>query len=160
MDGAQKTAASPAASHRWNTDPLPLLTEVFAVGGRVPLAVTGGSMRPFLREGRDTVLLSAPKRVKKGDVVFFRRINGQWVLHRVVAVKADGYLLNGDAQLWTEPVPVGRVMAVVTGVRRGEKEFSTRALRWRVPTTLWRWMRPCRRWMLALWRRRPRRKEK
>ena len=64
---------------------LPMCREILAVGGQVPLRVTGVSMQPFLKEGRDTVwLASLPARVRRGDVLLFVRPSGKLVLHRVM----------------------------------------------------------------------------
>jgi hypothetical protein len=42
------------------TEAAALFPELLKDGGRLPLAVTGRSMEPFLKEGRDTVWLVAP----------------------------------------------------------------------------------------------------
>jgi hypothetical protein len=70
--------------------------------------------------------------VEKGDVILFRRRNGQYVLHRIVAIGDDGILsLLGDAQILPEPVHPSQIRAVVTQVRRGEKLLTPHSLRWR-----------------------------
>lgn len=58
---------------------------------------TGRSMLPLLREYRDLVeIFPCPEAgPRRGDVVLFRR-NGSYVLHRVVRVTADGYVMRGD----------------------------------------------------------------
>ena len=44
-----------------------------ADGAELPLVVSGGSMRPFLAPGRDTVYLRAPDRpLRRGDIAFYR----------------------------------------------------------------------------------------
>ena len=98
----------------------------------VPVTVAGTSMTPFLDPG-DTVFLDLPNgAVEKGDVILFRRMGGQYVLHRIVAIGDDGILtLLGDAQLLPEPVHPSQVRAVVTGIRRGEKLLGPDSLRWR-----------------------------
>ena len=98
----------------------------------VPVTVAGTSMTPFLDPG-DTVFLDLPEgAVEKGDVILFQRRNGQYVLHRVVAVRENGMLeLLGDAQLRPEPVHPTQVRAVVTQVRREEKLLGPDSMRWR-----------------------------
>ena len=98
----------------------------------VPVTVAGTSMTPFLDPG-DTVFLDLPNgAVEKGDVILFQRTGGQYVLHRVVAVRENGILeLLGDAQLLPEPVHPSQVRAVVTEARRGEKLLTSHSLRWR-----------------------------
>ena len=98
----------------------------------VPVTVAGTSMTPFLDPG-DTVFLELCNgAVEIGDVILFRRTGGQYVLHRVVAVRENGMLeLLGDAQLRPEPVHPTQVRAVVTEARRGEKLLTPHSLRWR-----------------------------
>ena len=92
--------------------------EAFSQGKPVLLAVTGVSMEPFLKEGRDQVMLyPAEKRLKKGDVALFLRQGNQPVLHRVWRVCEEGYFFLGDAQRLPEgPVPVEWTLAVVQSV--------------------------------------------
>ena len=91
--------------------------------GMATLAVTGCSMLPMLRQGRDTVVLSpVSRRLKPGDIALYRRENGSYVLHRVIAVMPDGYRFCGDNQAELEPVFQDQLIAVVTGyIRKGKK---------------------------------------
>ena len=99
---------------------MPVLEELLAQGQTVNLTVTGSSMAPFLRHGRDQIRFRRPDRpLKRGDMAFFRRPNGQYVMHRVARVTSEGLWLIGDGQQSLEgPVPEGRVFAVVTQVCR------------------------------------------
>ena len=96
----------------------PLIEEALKKGGSFRFSPQGISMLPFLMAGRDEVLLSPGDTPKKYDICLFRRENGAFVLHRVVAVCKDGsYTFCGDNQLYHErSVPresiVGRVTAV------------------------------------------------
>lgn len=110
---------------------------VLAAGGEVTLAVTGNSMRPFLCQGRDRVHLKAPARPpRRGDILFFRRSTGEWVLHRVLHRTAEGYAVSGDAQLWVETVNREQVVAVVTAVEREGRRLSVGDPRLRVESAL------------------------
>lgn len=58
--------------------------------------VSGASMSPMLREGRDVVMIrkkSAPPCV--GDVVLYE-YGGELILHRVRKITPEGYLIRGD----------------------------------------------------------------
>ena len=72
---------------------LTVLQDEFAAGCEVALTVTGSSMEPLLRHLRDQVILMPPEKYvpKTGDIVFFRREDGAWVLHRIIGrtPKAD-----------------------------------------------------------------------
>lgn len=108
----------------------------------IPVTISGSSMTPFLDPG-DTVLLDLPpESIVPGDVILFTRAGGQYVLHRVIRVFPDGMLeLLGDAQVRSEPVHPSHVRAVVTCLRRGEKLYDARSLRWRFFRGPWRHIR-------------------
>ena len=57
---------------------------------------SGVSMEPLFRHRRDTIVIVPPKgRLGKYDVPLYRRGN-DYVLHRVVEVTPDGYVICGD----------------------------------------------------------------
>ena len=76
----------------------PIMKEVIESGGEFTFYPHGTSMMPLVREGVDQVVLIKADTVKKGDVVFYQRDNGQFVLHRVVKVKNGKYVMCGDNQ--------------------------------------------------------------
>lgn len=125
-----------------------LMDAVFAQGGVFRFAPTGGSMRPMLREKRDTVVL-APVRegVRKYDVILYRRADGQFVLHRVIRVEKSGELvLCGDAQVALERgIRPEQVRGVLVSFSREGREVSAKCVRYRVYAVLWVASRPARR---------------
>ncbi|MBS5048077.1 MAG: S24/S26 family peptidase [Firmicutes bacterium] len=101
-----------------------MLEELLREGQTLCLTVTGESMAPFLRHGRDQIRFRRPDRpLRRGDMAFFRRANGQYVMHRVLRAEKSGALyLVGDAQQEVEgPIAPQQVFAVVTEVCRKEK---------------------------------------
>ena len=76
----------------------PVMKEVLDSGGEFTFGPQGVSMMPLIRQGLDKVVLVKADSFKKGDAVFYRRDNGQFVLHRIVKVKKDGYVMCGDNQ--------------------------------------------------------------
>ena len=93
--------------------------------GRATLAVTGYSMLPKLRQGRDTVILAPVSgQLKLGDIALYQRENGSYVLHRVVSVTPEAYSFCGDNQAELEPVTHQQLIAVVSGYIRSGKEYS------------------------------------
>ena len=78
-------------------------------------------MRPLLREGRDSVLLSVPEEICRGDILLVR-YGDRFLLHRAVRVEAEGITLCGDALTEPEgPLPPSAVIAKVTAIFRGER---------------------------------------
>lgn len=146
------SAHTPRVLHA--TEAAALFPELLKDGGRLPLAVTGHSMEPFLKEGRDTVWLTAPsKPLRRGDIVFFSRPAGEWVLHRIVRLTPNGCVVNGDAQRWSEAVTTEQIVAVAEAVERGGRTLSCGGVRRVFFATVWQWLRPCRRYILAIHRR-------
>ena len=102
-------------------------------GAELPLTISGESMLPFLFPGRDTVYLRAPDRpLQRGDIAFYRRADGTYVLHRVWDAKPECFWCVGDAQDRVEgPLPARCVFAYVTAVRRKDKLIRPETRLWR-----------------------------
>ena len=110
--------------------------------------VTGNSMWPLLRHGRDYVILEsrAEKPLKKGDIVLFMPVEGRYLLHRIDWVNKDRFRTTGDGNCFrdgtfNQDCVVGRV---VTLVRKGKKISCTNGL-YRLTSRIWMslfWARP------------------
>lgn len=124
------------------------LTAVFEVGGTFPLTVTGSSMIPFLAPSRDAVILSKPSgstAPKRGEIKLFRRDSGDYILHRIYKVTAEGLYFTGDAQTVVEgPIPAASVCADVFAVRRQGRLLTRKNFTWLVYSGLWLYLRPAR----------------
>lgn len=120
----------------------------------VPLVISGSSMDPFLVHGRDTVFLCKPKGpVKRGDMLLYRRSNGQYILHRVYRV-GEQLTMIGDGQLGLEPgICPEQVQAVVCAVRRKGKLLKPGHPIWVFYEKIWIRMIRGRARMLGLYRR-------
>ena len=90
--------------------------------GFVMSTITGVSMLPTLRQHRDHVIIEVPKGLlKKYDIALYKRCDGKYVLHRVIAVRDDVYVIRGDNTYVEEYVPFDRVKGVATHFVRGRK---------------------------------------
>lgn len=105
----------------------PLIQERLAAGQTVRFSPRGVSMRPMLREGIDSVILSpVPEKLKQYDLPLYRRENGQYVLHRVIRA-GDTYTCIGDNQMVLEPgVNHDQMIAIVSGFFRGKNYHSVK----------------------------------
>ena len=89
-------------------------------GKEVSFVVTGVSMLPLFVGGRDSVVLSPIESIKRGKIVYYRRQNGDYVLHRVYRVKGDDIYVVGDNQTTLEKIHSSQVLGEVTSfVRKG-----------------------------------------
>ena len=119
---------------------LPMIIDQIEAGGEVRFRPRGISMLPFLMEGRDEVILTAPpEKLKKGDIPFYRRTDGAFVLHRVVDIAADGtYVLCGDNQsVWERGITHEQVIAVVKAVYRKGKYIESNEPGFRIWGAVW-----------------------
>lgn len=66
--------------------------------GELTYTNVGVSMLPMLRQGRDvfTVKKKTEERCRKYDVVLYRRPPNHYVLHRIVKVRENDYVICGD----------------------------------------------------------------
>ncbi len=81
----------------------------------------GVSMLPMLKTGRDSVVIRPPSaRLQPLDVALYKR-GGDYVLHRVIAVLENGYLIRGDNCLSDERVAEEDILGVLTEFFRGGK---------------------------------------
>ena len=116
-----------------------LIREVLSSGGEFRLYPHGISMLPLLRQGRDSVTLRrVDSPIRKGDILFYQRPDGSFVLHRVWAVTPDGLTLMGDNQTVPEPgVSPDWVIGRVTRIFRDDKEVICDGFRYRLYRKLW-----------------------
>lgn len=81
----------------------PIIREVVDSGGEFTMKTNGTSMLPMLSDGNDVVVLVKPgEKLRRSDVIFYKRQNGQYVLHRIVGVHRGTYVLRGDNQIVNE----------------------------------------------------------
>lgn len=95
--------------------------------GEMTYTNRGISMLPLLREGRDmfTVRKKDDSRCRKYDVVLYRRPPQSYVLHRVVEVREDSYVILGDNCLNKEyGIKDSDIIGVMTGYVRNGKEHT------------------------------------
>lgn len=99
------------------------MEEQLKAGKKVRFGPKGTSMLPLIRQNVDSVMLkAAPDKLKKYDLPLYRRNDGHFVLHRVVGVKKDGYVMCGDNQWEREyGVKPENILAVADGIWRDDK---------------------------------------
>lgn len=114
--------------------------------GKLIYTNVGDSMLPLIRQDRDLVVIEpAAGRLKKYDVPLYRRPSGQYVLHRIVRVRAEDYVLCGDNRIRCETGVIdGQIIGVLTAVIRDGKTVSVRGLRCRLYARLICAVRPFR----------------
>ena len=80
-----------------------MLKELTEEGKEVSMLVFGSSMAPFLIHARDMIYFKKPDReLQKGDIVFFRRKSGQFVMHRIWKIRPEGRCTDTDRRTGKE----------------------------------------------------------
>ena len=94
--------------------------------GKLVYTTVGVSMNPLIKQDRDLSIIEKPKgRLKKFDVALYKRANGQYVLHRVVKVLEDGYVILGDNCCSKEyNIKESQILGVLTSLVRNGKEID------------------------------------
>lgn len=96
---------------------MPVIKEVLDSGATFRFYPKGQSMLPTIVEKKDSVVLASPEGIGLYDAVLYRRNNGQFVLHRIVAVNETTFDMCGDAQTDIEKnVPKSSVIAKVCAI--------------------------------------------
>lgn len=102
----------------------------------------GTSMRPLIRQGKDVMIISSLDKLgrdlRKMDVPLYKRKNGQYVLHRIIKVNKDGYVIRGDNTYSNEyGVTDSQILGVLSGVIRNGKEIGVNSFWYKVYSYFW-----------------------
>ncbi|MBQ4572281.1 MAG: S24/S26 family peptidase [Clostridia bacterium] len=126
-------------------------------GYDVEFTVTGNSMWPVLRHGRDRVIISSygDKKIQPGDTVLYCPIREKYLLHRIMFVKNGNFRAAGDNNCFYDgnfstDCIVGRVTTYI----RKEKKYSADSFAMRTWSFCWRVLFPIRKTLLWLLRKR------
>lgn len=114
--------------------------EQLRLHGQLVYTNVGDSMMPLLRQNRDLMVIDrkGEGRCKKYDAILYRRPSGQYVMHRILKVCEDSYVLCGDNRWQRERgVKDEWILGVLTAVVRDGKEISVTDWRYRLYVHLW-----------------------
>ena len=87
------------------------IEDVLVTNGKYIGPTSGVSMLPMLKDRRDTI-----------DVALYKR-GDLYVLHRVLSVTPDGYIIRGDNCYTDENVPENAVIGVLSEFFRKDKHY-------------------------------------
>ena len=130
-------------------------------GKQVTIPVKGLSMLPFIRGGKDLVVLEkAGGNLQRDDIVLFHvgpREGGRYVMHRILTMDGDVVDIQGDGVPKThELVRRNQVIAkAVEILRGGKRRVDPYSPGQRRLVHFWQWLRPVRRYILFIYRQLP-----
>lgn len=137
-----------------NAELIPAIGKLIEEGQEVIFKPKGVSMLPFIRGGRDSVLLRKADGLKAGDIALAEISEGRYVLHRIETIEDEMIVLMGDGNL------VGRercrkedVMAIAVKIIKENKEIDCQSPRHMRMAEIWKRLLPVRRYLLAIYRR-------
>lgn len=113
--------------------------ELLEKDGYIVYTNVGCSMMPLLRQRRDIIEIrkKGPERCKKYDVALYKR-GDKYILHRVLKVLPDGYLIAGDNCVFVErDITDENILGVMTRVRRNGRDVAMDNPWYRLYVHLW-----------------------
>ena len=132
---------------------IPEIARLLNEGKQVRFTPSGVSMRPFIEGDKDSVILAKLNQAPRvGDIVLAQveTLCGKssYVLHRLIRIEGDRYILQGDGNLNGEEVcALGDIIGVVIRIEApsGRRKLMTRG-------RLWYHLRPFRKYLLKIYR--------
>ena len=109
----------------------------------------GWSMWPMLRNRRDriVVLPVGEEGLKRYDLPLYRRPDGKYILHRILAVKEDHYVIRGDNTYTKEYIPKEWILGYVSEFYRADRHVLSTSRGYRFYAAFWNVIYPVR-WCL------------
>lgn len=129
--------------NRDNVTTFSVVRDILLEGDNVTITVNGQSMLPFFRSGSTVTLRPIRKEDFKKYAVVFADAGNHFVIHRIINIEANKVTLLGDGNIYgTESMDKERVYGVI--------DCSALHIFF---AKIWLWMRPIRRFPLAIFRR-------
>ena len=130
-------------------DLYPLMIDAFNNNMTFTFPVKGTSMRPLLKTN-DVVTINKDNNYKVGDVILYKRDNGQFVFHRIRRInkKNNTFILVGDHQRKVEKdIRFDQIIAKMISYKKENKKednnlksFRYRLYKLLVKISLIRWL--------------------
>ena len=120
--------------------------------GRIIYTNVGDSMMPYIKQGRDVLVISEVNgRLNKYDVPLYKRDSGQYVLHRILKEKKNDYVICGDNR-WNKEYGITdrHIIGILTGVIRDGQEIPVTSRKYRIYVHLWCDLFPVRAFILRV----------
>lgn len=113
--------------------------EEIARNGKLIYTNVGDSMMPLIRQGKDLIVIEPVHgRLKKYDVPLYKRDSGQYVLHRILKVRKNDYVICGDNR-WQKEYGISdrHITGVLTKIIRDGKTVSVKDKKYLMYVRLW-----------------------
>ncbi len=92
--------------------------------GKYTGLTTGVSMQPMIHQGKDNIIVVKPTgRMKKYDIPVYLTPEGNYIMHRVIEVHDDHYIIVGDNCLKREYVTDDMICGQLVGYYHKGKRY-------------------------------------
>ena len=100
------------------------IKEIIARTGKYTSLTSGRSMWPLLHQHQDNIIVVKPEgRLKKYDIALYETKYGKYIMHRVIEVHDDHYIIIGDNCITKEYVTDDMVCGVLAGFYKNGKKY-------------------------------------
>lgn len=100
------------------------ISESLKQGQSVSFMVKGSSMKPFFQDGLTEVFLKEKDDYHKGDVCLFK-YKDNYILHRLIKIKADQYIFRGDHLYSYENINKNQILGFVYKFNQNDKVVNS-----------------------------------
>ena len=104
--------------------------------GKLIYTNIGDSMMPLIREKRDLLIIE--KVNGRYDIPLYKRDTGQYVLHRILKVRKNDYVICGDNRWHKEyGITDQHIIGILTGIVRDGRRISTKDKKYLLYVHIW-----------------------
>ena len=104
----------------------------------------GVSMRPLFKTHRDMIIVKKPQgELSKYDVALYK-VREKYILHRVIAVRENEYIIRGDNTFRKEHIPKENVIGVLVAFNRKGRRHEVTELGYKIYSRFWHFIYPAR----------------
>lgn len=116
-----------------------VIREVLDSGGQFTIFPRGTSMLPLIVQGRDSVSLVKAEAYSIGDIAFYQRSDGSFILHRIIGEKDGIFVMCGDNQLDPEyGIAPSQIIGKAEKITRKGRDIPVDKSAYRAYCSIWR----------------------
>ncbi len=123
------------------------IKEILDTTGKYTGLTMGRSMEPLIHHQQDNIIVVKNNgRLKKYDIPVYVTAGGKYIMHRVIKVCDDHYVIVGDNLLKKEYVTDDMICGVLVGFYKNGKRYIDleKSFLYKIYSKLWVWLFPIR----------------
>ncbi len=116
-----------------NNDPMKTM---LLIKKELEISPGGISMSPFLKEGRDKVIIKESQDLKLYDIALYK-VHNEYILHRIIGFEGNTLVISGDNARLIEKKEKEEIIGVVTEIIRRKRKINPHSLLCELYCFLW-----------------------